>query len=235
MGKKKEKRAGFYFAAAFALLAGTAAAGAATLRTAPCEGASYPYLLEAPPGHRPKAAILLLHGAGGHAHDLVFPWRSFAETHDIVLIAPELPRTRSFEDVAPKVFRCVVEDARRVAAVDPKRIFIVGNSMGGYLAYDAAMFLSEYFAAVAVHAAAIDPDFDAILGKATRRIPIAIFIGDRDPLVPLAPVRRTRDLLERAGFPVEYEEIPGHDHHYEQVADRLNREIWRFFEAHPLP
>ncbi len=233
MRRANVKRVGFYFAAALALAPGPARA--VTLRAARCEGVSYSYLLESAPGNRPKPAILLLHGAGGHAHDLVLPWKSFAETHDIVLIAPELPRTRAFETIAPAVFRCVVEDARRVAAVDPKRIFVLGNSMGGYLAYDAAMFQSEYFASVAVHAAAIDPDFDAILGKATRRIPIAIFIGDRDPLVPLAPGRRTRDLLRQAGFPVEYEEVAGHDHHYEQVAGRLNREAWSFFEAHPLP
>lgn len=229
------KRLRFYFAAALALLAVPNAPGAVTLRTAPCEGVSQTYLLATPPGHRPTPAILLLHGAGGHAQDLLIPWQSFAETHDVVLIAPELTNQRSFEPIAPAVFRCVVEDARRVAPVDPKRIFIVGNSMGGYLAYDAAMFQSEYFAAIAVHAAAIDSDYEGIVKEATRQIPIAIFIGDEDPLVPLAPVRRTRDLLRQAGFPVEYEEIPGHDHHYEQVADKLNREAWRFFEAHPLP
>ena len=235
MSRAKAKRAGFYFGAAVALLATGGTGRAVTLRSARCEGASYSYLLQSPPGNRPKPAILLLHGAGGHAQDLVLPWLPFAETHDIVLIAPELPRTRAFEAIAPAVFRCVVEDARTSVRIDPKRIFIVGNSMGGYLAYDAAMFESEYFAAVAVHAAAIDPDFDAILAKATRRIPIAIFIGNRDPLVPLAPVRRTRDLLRQAGFPVEYEEIEGHDHQYELAADRLNREAWTFFEAHPLP
>lgn len=160
---------------------------------------------------------------------------TFAATHDLVLIAPELPRERAFEDVAPAVFRCVVDDVRKIVSLDPKRLYVLGNSMGGYLAYDAAMFDSEYFAAVAVHAAAIDPDFDSILAKATRKIPIAIFIGDRDPLVPLGPVRRTRDLLESAGFPVQYEEIPGHDHQYELAADHINAEAWKFFEAHPLP
>ena len=204
-------------------------------RTVRCDGVAYSYLLASPPGHRPKPAVLLLHGAGGHAYDLVIPWRSFAETHDIVLIAPELTNKRSFEAIAPAVFRCIVEDARKAAAVDPKRIFILGNSMGGYLAYDAAMLESEYFAAVAVHAAAIDPGFEDILSRATRKIPIAIFIGTEDPLVPIGGVRWTRDRLRQAGFPVEYEEIAGHDHHYEQVADRLNREAWKFFEAHPLP
>jgi len=235
MRRKKVKLAGFYFASALALAAIPGAAGAVTLRKASCEGVSYSYLLEAPPGNRPKPAVLLLHGAGGHAHDLLIPWRSFAETHDLVLIAPELTNKRAFEAIAPAVFRCVVEDARKVASVDPKRIFILGNSMGGYLAYDAAMFESQYFAAVAVHAAAIDPDFEGILSKAARKIPIAIFIGNEDPLVPIGGVRWTRDRLREAGFPVEYEEIAGHDHHYEQVADRLNREAWKFFEAHPLP
>jgi poly(3-hydroxybutyrate) depolymerase len=218
-----------------AAAASPAAAAAQTVRTVSCDGAAYRYLLLAPKFSRPKPAVLLLHGAGGHAQDLVLSWRSFAETHDAALIAPELPRTRAFEDVAPAVFRCIVEDARKVVALDPKRLYILGHSMGGYLAYDAAMFESDYFAAVAVHAAAIDPDFDGILAKAARKIPIAIFIGTRDPLVPIASVRRTRDLLRGAGFPVEYEELEGHDHQYELAADRINREAWSFFEAHPLP
>ena len=223
--------------AALGLAASIAAppASAQTVRTVSCEGATYRYILVAPKFSRPKPAILLLHGAGGHAQDLVIPWRDFAATHDIVLIAPELPRIRAFEDVAPAVFRCVVEDARKAASLDPKRIYVLGHSMGGYLAYDAAMFDSEYFAAVAASAAAVDPDFDGILAKATRKIPIAIFIGDRDPLVPIASVRRTRDLLRSAGFPVVYEEIAGHDHQYELASDRINREAWKFFEAHPLP
>lgn len=210
-------------------------AAAQTMRSATCDGATYRYLLVAPKFNRPKPALLLLHGAGGHAHDLVLPWRSFAETHDIVLIAPELSNKRAFEAIAPAVFRCIVEDARTATPIDPKRIFVLGHSMGGYLAYDAAMFQSEYFAAVAASAAAVDPDFDGILEKATRKIPIAIFIGERDPQVPLASVRRTRDLLVNAGFPVLYEEIPDHDHQYELAADRINREAWKFFEAHPLP
>lgn len=184
-----------------AALAAPPAASAQTLRAASCEGLTYRYLLLAPKFSRPKPALLLLHGAGGHAQDLFIPWRSFAEMHDLVLIAPELPRERAFEAVAPAVFRCVIEDARRLVSLDPKRLYVLGNSMGGYLAYDAAMFESEYFAAVAVHAAAIDPDYDGILAKASRKIPITIFVGDRDPLVPIASVRRTRDLLQARASP----------------------------------
>ena len=204
-------------------------------RTVLCEGASYRYLLVSPPGNRPKPAILLLHGAGGQASDLLAFWEPFALSNGIALIAPQLPREEAFESAAPAVFRCVVEDAKTVVPVDPRRIYVFGHSMGGYLAYDAAMFESEYFAAVAVHAAAIADGYTGILSRAKRRIPIAIFIGDRDTLVALDGVRRTRDLLVREGFPVEFEELKGHDHDYGALADRINRDAWRFLEAHPLP
>jgi predicted esterase len=211
------------------------AAMAETARSVRCEGASYRYLLEVPEGNRPKPAILLLHGSGDDGSGLFHMWRQFGLINGIVLIAPTLPRAMAFEAVAPQVFRCVVEDAKSAAKIDPKRIFVVGHSMGGYLAYDAAMFESDYFAAAVVHAAAIGEDYAGILDHARRKIPIAIFIGDRDQLVPIESVRRTRDLLTKAGFPIEYEELKGHDHFYETLVDPLNRAAWKFLEAHPLP
>jgi len=220
---------------ALGLFAWTREAGAETRRTARCEGGSYAYLLEAPPGNQPKPAILLLHGAGGNGGSVLGPWRDFGLANGIVLIAPNLPRDAAFEPKAPAVFRCVVEDARAAVRLDPKRIYVFGHSMGGYLAYDAAMFESEYFAAAAVHAAGIAPDYDGILAHAIRKIPIAIWIGDADALVPLASVRRTRDLLLDAGFPVVFSELKGHGHDYEGLAPRIHREVWSFFEAHRLP
>jgi predicted esterase len=227
--------------AALALHAGLAVAlsarpvSAQTQRNVRCDGTSYRYLLESPEGNRPKPVILLLHGSGDKGSGLFHMWRQFALVNGIVLIAPTLPRAMAFEAIAPAVFRCVVEDAKTATKIDPKRIFVVGHSMGGYLAYDAAMFESEYFAAVVVHAAAIDDEFVGILDHAHRRIPIAIYIGDRDQLVPIESVRRTRDLLTKAGFPIEYEELKGHDHFYETLVDPLNRAAWKFLEAHPLP
>lgn len=222
-------------ALAFLFLAPVSAALAQASRTVRCEGASYRYLLESPPGNRAKPAILLLHGSGDNGSGIFHMWQQFGLINGIVLIAPTLPRAMAFEDIAPGVFRCVVEDAKTAAKIDPKRIYVVGHSMGGYLAYDAAMFESEYFAAVVVHAAAIDDGFAGIPDHARRKIPIAIFIGDRDQLVPIASVRKTRDLLVDAGFPIEYEELKGHDHFYEGLVDQINRKAWKFLEAHPLP
>ena len=98
----------------------SAPASAQMVRTVSCESATGRSALVASKFRRTEPATLLRHGAGGHAQDLVMPWTTFAATHDLVLIAPELPRDRSFEDEA-RVFRCVVEDARKVVLLDPRR------------------------------------------------------------------------------------------------------------------
>ena len=204
-------------------------------RTVGCEQTDYQYLLFSPEPQRALPAILLLHGAGDHPPNFIEAWKSLARKERVVLIAPELPRIPSFEEVAPRVFRCFVEDARQQVGIDPRRVYVFGHSMGGYLAYDAAMLDSDYFAAVAVHAMGIAEEYASIVNHAKRKTPIAIYIGDRDQLVSLARVRQTRDLLLKAGFPVHYLELPRHDHNYYDLADVINADAWKFLSEQQLP
>ena len=197
-----------------------------------CEGQKSRYELFVPKAEGARPAILLLHGSGDSPRPMIEAWHSLAKNEGVVLIAPELPLTPGFEAIAPKVFRCEVEDAKQSAAIDAKRVYVFGNSMGGYLAYDAAAFDSDYFAGVAVHAMGIDPQYDGILDHAQRKLPIAIYIGAEDPLVSLTSVRRTRDLLLKRSFTVHYTELPRHDHNYYAVCDKVNRDAWQFFNDH---
>ena len=148
---------------------------------------------------------------------------------------PELPRDPKFEDNAPTVFRCLVEDAANFVHVDPWRVYLFGNSMGGYLAFDGAMFQSQYFAAVAVHANRIDEEYVGIVKRAVRKTPIAIYIGDHDQYFSLESVRKTRDLLIKEGFPVHYVELSHHDHNYYALADEINADAWKFMRDQSLP
>lgn len=204
-------------------------------RTAHCGGIEQSYSYYSPDPNQALPAIVLLHGAGDRAANMVDAWKGFARKQKIVLLAPELPRDPKFEDAAPRVFRCVVEDMRPLAQIDPLRVYLFGNSMGGYLAYDGAMFESRYFAAVAVHAMRIADDYTWIVTRAERKTPIAIYIGDHDQFFNVDSVRKTRDLLRRTGFPVHYVELDNHDHNYYALSDEINADAWKFFKDHPLP
>lgn len=205
-----------------------------TTRNVHCESADYQYVLYAEPHSGPFPAVLLLHGAGDHAANFINTWTHFANKKKIVVIAPEIPREIKFEAFAPAVFRCIVEDAKQLTAIDPLRVYLFGHSMGGYLGFDTAMYQSEYFAAAAIHGSDIADDYISILSQAKRKIPIAIYIGDSDQFFPLAHVRKTRDLLSKDGFPVHYVEIVGHDHNYYRVSELVNHDAWKFFSGQTL-
>jgi acetyl esterase/lipase len=202
-----------------------------------CGKYRYHYLLYAPPRTGPSPAILILHGAGDQADPMLDVWKSLAKKEGIALIAPQLPMSPAFEEVAPQVFRCVVEDAKKSVLLDPQRIYIFGHSMGGYLAYDAAMLQSNYFAAAAVHAMGISENYYWIVAKAERKIPIAIYIGDTERPDLYDKVCKTRDLLRKENFEVHFVELRDHDHNHNYYAlpDHINDDTWNFLKDKKLP
>jgi poly(3-hydroxybutyrate) depolymerase len=201
-----------------------------------CDGRDMEYVVYVPTNATgPLPVLMLLHGAGDEAENFIGAWKSFAQKKQIVLIAPQLPRDRTLEDHIPKILPCLVEDVRKQANLDSHRIYLFGYSMGGYLAYDGALIDSDYFAAAAVHAMGIDDDYVSIVHRATRKIPLSISIGDRDQMVSLAQVRKTRDLLKKSGFPIEYKEMFDHSHNYYEISATINDDVWRFLEKYRLP
>jgi dienelactone hydrolase len=204
-------------------------------RVAHCKEGNSKYLLFRPESKDALPAIVLLHGSGDQPGPMIDAWKHLARKEHFVLIAPVLPLDPKFEEVAPAIFRCDVEDAKQSGPLDARRIYVFGHSMGGYLAYDAAMLASDYFAAVSVHAMRIAEEYEWIVSKATRKTPIAIYVGDRDQWVPLRGVEQTRDLLKKNGFKVRYKELENHDHNYYALSDEINWDAWKFMSKEELP
>lgn len=205
-------------------------------QTARCSGSvEQAYLYYSPDQKQILPTVVLLHGAGDRAANMIDVWKHLAKKEKIVLLAPELPRDPKFEEGAPGIFRCVVEDARQILGIDPQRVYLFGNSMGGYLAFDGAMFESQYCAAIAVHGNRIADEYTGIVAHALRKTPIAIYIGDHDQFFSVESVRQTRDLLLKSGFPVHYVELANHDHNYYARADQINADAWKFMKGIRLP
>lgn len=198
------------------------------------------YVLFVPDGldaAKPVPLLITLHGSGRNGASLVDRWKALAEKEKFVVAGPDSTDSQFWaapED-GPALLRDLVESVRAKAPVDAKRIYLFGHSAGGGFALQMGLLESEYFAAIAVHAGALQPnDAPPLIAMATRKIPFTLVVGDRDPLVPAAAVRDTRDALVKAGFVAGLSEIPHHDHDYYSRAAAINREVWAFLSRQAL-
>ena len=82
---------------------------------------------------------------------------------------------------------------------------------------------------------ALPDEYTGIVARAQRKTPIAIYIGDHDQFFTVENVRKTRDLLLKAGFPIHYVELANHDHNYYARSDEINSDAWKFFRKNSLP
>ncbi len=92
--------------------------------------------------------------------------------------------------------------------VDPKRIYAMGLSMGGYGTWDAIQRRPKFFAA----AVPICGGGDKTMGKVIAQIPVWAWHGDKDGAIK---VSRSRDMIaaiEAAGGSPKYTELKGVGH-----------------------
>jgi poly(3-hydroxybutyrate) depolymerase len=201
------------------------------------EGKSRTFHVFAPPLASQNApALLLLHGSGHNGMSLIDPWKDLAAKDGIILVAPDSSDSSQWNQTAdgPDFIHAVVEAAKSKYPIDPRRVYLFGHSAGAVYALYLSVIQSEYFAATAIHAGALLTNDLKIIDIATRKIPIAIWVGTNDPYFALILVRATRDAFDSRGFPVQLTEMPGHDHNYYAVAAKINPTVWEFLEANTL-
>jgi phospholipase/carboxylesterase len=188
-------------------------AGAAGLQTLPLGGARDSYLFvpaRATAGER-MPLVLLLHGAGGHAHDGLRVLMHLAEENGLILVAPA-SRASTWDIIARRRYGpdLALADAALAHvferhAVDPSRLAVGGFSDGASYALSLGLNNGDLF----THVLAFSPGF---VGPGTRRGKPRVFIshGVRDPVLPIDPCSRSIVRGLRAqGYPVEYEEFDG--------------------------
>jgi poly(3-hydroxybutyrate) depolymerase len=197
------------------------------------------YVLFAPPSAAaaPAPLLVLLHGSYGSGSAMINWWTSLAEQEGIVLVAPDSREREAWylRADSPEFIRAVIAQVAQKQRIDRGRIYLFGSSGGAVYALTLSMVESQLFAATAVHAGAwrTAHEYGAV-PYAQRKIPIAIFIGNKDEYFPLFTVRKTQDALEKAGHPVSVTVIRGHRHPYGEVAEKVNRSAWDFMKANRL-
>ena len=203
------------------------------------DGVRYPCKLFVP-GEWAGAAppvILFLHGAGERGRDGVAQTTvglgpavaRRAEDFPAIVVMPQAPATGAWTGAAARAAVVALDDAMEEFGGDPARVYLTGVSMGGYGACEIALADPEGFAALVPVCGGLRPHVAfpgstdrAASGSATSlvdraaarlaRIPIRVFHGSADRIVPVGESRVMVDALRRAGADVLYTEYPGVGH-----------------------
>ena len=181
--------------------------------------------------------ILFLHGSGERGDDAMRATQigiGAAIRHDrdlvpaivVFPIAPE--ETRWLDAEADGAMRALDRTIGEFN-VDRHRVYLTGLSMGGYGAYHLALAHPDRFAALVVVCGGLLPhasttavrqspltmhaaDPYAFVAESLKHIPIWLFHGADDPIIPVEESRRMNEELRRAGADVHYTEYAGVGH-----------------------
>ena len=217
----------------------SAAADKMTRETFGSGGQTRTYYLLVPEAARKAGSpplIVLLHGSGRDGKSLVEKWEPLAKKEGVVIVGPDAVSRDGWRvpQDGPEFLYNLIEMLAVQLDIDRRRVYLFGHSAGAGHALVMALLESEYFAAVAIHAGALHESAVPLIERATRKIPIGIWIGTNDALFPLKVVRASRDALQAQGFAPQMNEINGHTHWYYDRAPEINKQAWAFLRQQAL-
>lgn len=159
--------------------------------------AQRPYTIVGGSGATPAPLVVALHGLGGTGQEIGddLQLTALSQERGFWLALPDGTANGNREqfwnpqdgrppwDVA--YLAAVIDDARARHAVDPKRVFVVGFSLGAFLAHRLACDLAPRIAAIASIAGEVPSD----PAQCAPAAPVSVveIHGDRDKVIPYQP------------------------------------------------
>jgi len=202
--------------------------------------------IEIQTGSKPAASIIWLHGLGADGHDFepIVPELKLAKPVRFVFPhAPVRPvtinqgmRMRAWYDIlqfggGPEDEAGILASQRLVEELISKekkngmpaaKIVMAGFSQGGAIALQTALRYPERLAGVLALSAYLPRagSLQSERSPANQDIPIFMAHGRHDDIIPLRRAEESRELLEAAGYRVEWHEYPmPHSVCAEEIAD----------------
>ena len=198
------------------------------------------YRLYIPADYTPEQSyplMVYLNGAGSRGTDnkkqlenlapLINPLIDNSEYPCIVAV-PQLPGDRQWvdtswslgsyrldevaESASMKMLMGMIADLQNTFAIDENRLYLMGQSFGGYGTWDAILRYPDTFAAAIPMCGAGDPSQAEVI----RDMPLLVLHGNDDGSVPVTGSREMTAALELAGSTVTYLEYEGDDHYIQR-------------------
>lgn len=162
------------------------------------------YLIALPEAYDPEGEpvplVLFLHGSGERGDDLDLVKKQglpkmIAKGHDFgaVVVSPQCPKGSWWEDEMDLLI-ALLDKVENQYNVDKSRVYVTGLSMGGYGTFSLAAKHPKRFAA-AVPICGGGRYFDA---RNLSRMPMWVFHGEDDKVVPVEESRRMVEIANRS-------------------------------------
>lgn len=176
-----------------------------------------PYRLFVPEGYRDDRSyplVLFLHGGGGRGIDNITQLGEgngmlvelFLEQQDSTPAFVVAPQTNTSHDI-PATLR-IVDLIQKQYRIDPRRIYVIGQSLGGMATVQIVDARPRMFAAAVIIAAAMPTQFAAKLAG----VPLWFFHGELDTVFPIGDVRDLAAAVRKEGGSAKITEYKGEGH-----------------------
>ena len=228
-------------------------------RSVDLHGTTYRYQVFLPAdvqGKKP-AVVLFLHGSGERGNDNrkqmsqgLPPWLKQHMDFPAVVVIPQAPDDTEWTDKADAdMALAALDKSVEEFGGDRKRLYLTGLSMGGYGSWQIAVDHPHLFAAAAiicggvlalpdedgrdlfVHGVPKGEDAYAWVAKKVGTLPVWIFHGGDDNVVPTEQSRRMNAALMKRHAEVKYTEFPGVNHGSWEKA-YATPDLWQWMFSH---
>lgn len=197
------------------------------LTFSPSSGDDLRYALRKPSAQKTDEKlplVITLHGVGGRGKaswekncyaNTVLAKPEMRKRYPCFVVAPNTDRGETWwntkglsgKERLPDVFE-LIEKLLGEFSIDPARVYVTGQSMGGFGTFGAIGGRPDLFAASAPVCGGYDPEKAGKIAK----LPIWIFHGAKDTTVPVKRSQEMVDALKKAGGEPIYTEFPNVAH-----------------------
>ena len=192
------------------------------------------YTAHVPPGDGPHPTVLMLHGWGASAHDLLGLAPILHRGGALVLspqgpvafelapdqapgmlgygwwpITPDREIDEGAFDAARGHVRRFLDEACQRYPIDRRKIVVLGFSQGGVMAYDLVLGDPERFAGLVALSTWMPGHVDDATPQqeGLQNFPTLVVHGTKDPMIPVERAQDTRQRLLARGVNVQYREF----------------------------
>jgi len=187
--------------------------------------------IEIETGPEPGAAVIWLHGLGADGHDFEPIVPELEVPQPVRFVFPHAPirpvtinngmRMRAWydifqfgggreDDAGIRASQQLIEDTIRAQKLPAGRIVLAGFSQGGAIVLQAGLRYPERLAGIMALSTylPLSATLSSEASKENQGLPIFMAHGQHDDIIPLERAQRSRELLEKLGYDVEWHDYP---------------------------